>query len=245
MNASRFDLVKLALLGLLVCLAAISFQSYWIDELCTVWKAVQPTVSDWWQAMRDEGDSMLQKPFYEFYAWALEKLAGSGEFAMRAGNVPWFLMGLIALAASLPRQSLSRWCVALALLFSPFAWYYLNEACPYAMQIGAGCMVFAALFQLGQGQVGAILCERRWVIILCFGSLLLAGSGMLAMLWLGAYWAGALSSTPKKRLFQLAKNYWGCWVITFGLLFVLGLYYLWTLCIGARATNAGTTDGKT
>ncbi len=239
-----FDLVRLALLGLLVCLAAISAQSYWIDELCTVWKAVQPTVTDWWQAMRAEGDSMLQIPFYELYAWAWEKLAGSSEFAMRAGNVPWFLLGLILLAAALPRQSLRRWCVALALLFSPFAWYYLNEARPYAMQIGAGCMVFAALFQLGQNQAGAISRERRWVVILCFGSLLLAGSGMLAMLWLGAYWAGAIFSTPNKRLLQLAKNYWGWWVLNFGLLFILGLYYLWTLSIGARATSAGTTDVK-
>jgi hypothetical protein len=241
---SRFDFVVLGALGLLVCLTAINAQSYWIDELCTVWKAGQPTVTDWWRAMRAEGDSMLQIPLYELYAWAWEKLAGSGEYAMRAGNVLWFLLGLMTLAGTMTGQSLRRWGVSLALLFSPFAWYYLNEARPYAMQIGASCIVFAALYQLGLGQNGSLLKERRWVIILCLGSLILAGSGMLAMLWLGAYWGGAILSTSKKRLYQLAKDYRGCWLLTFGLLFALGLYYLWTLSIGARATNAGTTDGK-
>jgi hypothetical protein len=234
----------LAGLGLLVCLAAISAQSYWIDELCTVWKAVQPTVADWWQAMRAEGDSMLQIPFYELYAWAWEKLAGPGEFAMRVGNVPWFLLGLITLAAALPQSSSRRWCMAFVLLVSPFTWYYLNEARPYAMQIGAGCIVFTALYKLRQNQAEGECHERRWVAILCLGSLILAGSGMLAMLWLGAYWGGAIFSASKLRLQKLACDYWGWWVSTFVLLFLLGLYYLWTLSIGARATNAGTTDVK-
>jgi hypothetical protein len=241
---SRFEWAGLVALGLLVCFAAISEQSYWIDELCTVWKAVQPTVADWWQAMRAEGDSMLQIPLYEIFAWAWEKLAGPGEFAMRAGNMLWFLPGLMALAAALKETPLRRWCASLALLSSPFAWYYLNEARPYAMQIGASCMVLAALYQLGPGKNESSRLERCWVIIFCLGSLVLAASGMLAMLWLGAYWGGAILSTSIKHLQKLAKAYWACWTMTLALLFALGLYYLWTLSIGARATNAGTTDVK-
>ena len=241
---SRFALVGLVIMGLLVCVAAISTQSYWIDEAGTAWKAAQPTLPDWWRAMRAEGNANLQLPFYLLFAWAWEKLAGLDEFSLRAGNALWFLLGLVTLARALTQTPLQRWGVSLALLFSPFAWYYLNEARPYAMQLGASCIVFAALYQLGQGPKESSLRERLWVIIFCLGSLLLAASGMLAMLWLAAYWGGAILSAPKKYLQRLAGDYWACWAPTLALLFALGLFYLWTLSIGARATKAGTTDVK-
>jgi hypothetical protein len=241
---SRLAFFWLVIVGFLICLAAINTQSYWVDEAGTAWKAAQPTLMDWWQAMRAEGNSNLQLPFYLLFAWAWEKIAGLDEFALRAGNALWFLLGLVALARALTGKSFLRWGMSLALLSSPFAWYYLNEARPYAMQLGASCIVFAALYQLGQGQKKILLREWYWVIILCLGSLLLAASGMLAMFWLGAYWGGAILSTSVKHLRRLAKNYWVYWVLTLALLFVLGLFYLWTLSIGARATKAGTTDAK-
>jgi hypothetical protein len=51
-------------------------------------------------------------------------------------------------------------------------------------------------------------------------------------------------STPKGRLQGLAKSYWPWWAGTGMLLFLLGLFYLWTLSLGARATTAGITDAK-
>jgi hypothetical protein len=241
---SRFALMGFVIVGLMVCATAINTQSYWIDEAGTAWKAAQPTLTDWWQSMRAEGNSNLQLPFYLLFAWAWEKLAGLDEFFLRAGNALWFLLGLLTLARVLPRPSLMRRGILLALLSSPFAWYYLNEARPYAMQLGASCIVFSALYRLGQGQKTILSHELRWVIIFCLGSLLLAASGMLAMLWLGAYWGAAMLSISTKHFRRLIKNYWLYWVLTLALLFVLGLFYLWTLSIGARATKAGTTDAK-
>ena len=133
---TRFTMSVLVMAGLLVCLTAINTQSYWIDEAGTAYKAMQPTLPDWWHAMRAEGNSNLQLPAYLLFAWVWEKLAGLDEFALRAGNGLWFLPGLVVMALALKRTSLWCWGVALALLFSPFAWYYLNEARPYAMQIG-------------------------------------------------------------------------------------------------------------
>jgi hypothetical protein len=241
---TRFTMSVLVMAGLLVCLTAINTQSYWIDEAGTAYKAMQSTLPDWWHAMRAEGNSNLQLPAYLLFAWGWEKLVGLDEFALRAGNGLWFLPGLVVMALALKRTSLWCWGVSLALLFSPFAWYYLNEARPYAMQIGASCIVFAALYQLGQIQNTGLFGERGWVIVFCMGSLLLAASGMLAMLWLGAFWGGAILSTTKNHLRELARAYLGWWLLTCGLLFAFGLYYLWTMSIGARATTAGTTDVK-
>jgi hypothetical protein len=244
LDDSRSFFCGLVIMGFLICMAAINAQSYWIDEAGTAWKAAQPTLTDWWQAMRAEGNSNLQLPAYLLFAWGWEKLVGSSEVALRSGNALWFLLGLVVLARAMTARSWLRWGVTLAMLSSPFVWYYLNEARPYGMQIGASCLVFAALYKLAEHQIESTPKERLWMIVLCLGSLLLAASGMLAMLWLGAYWGGAILSTSTKHLRRLAKNYWGFWVLTLALLLALGLFYLWTLSIGARATKAGTTDAR-
>jgi hypothetical protein len=79
---------------------------------------------------------------------------------------------------------------------------------------------------------------------LCVVSLLLSASNMLAMLWLGAYLGATMLSAPKDRLQGLARSFWPWWLGTGLLLFLLGLYYLWTLSLGARATTVGITDAK-
>jgi hypothetical protein len=226
-----------------VCAVAISNQSYWIDEAATAYKAAMPTLADWWRAMRVEGNSNLQLPLYMLFSWLWVKLAGVNEFALRAGNAPWFLLGLLVMARATAGQTLLRWSMSLVVLSSPFAWYYLNEARPYALQIGSSLAVFSALFRLGLNQDEPAR-ERRWVIGLCLGSVLLAASGMLAMMWLGAYLGAAMLSAPAGRLKNLARDYRMLWGLTGGLLLALGVFYLWTLSVGARATAVAGTDVK-
>src|SRR5204863_234078 len=149
-------------------------RSFWIDEALTAVKAMQPTFNSWWQAMAQEKASDLQMPLYMFYAWAYEKPFGSGEWALRLANLPWFLLGAVSFirafssrpgaagffhndqqhadegvhAPCLNRTWTGTLLLSFSVLFSPFAWYYLDEARPYAMQIGAGLMIAAALFRL-------------------------------------------------------------------------------------------------
>jgi len=238
---SRLATAAFLALGLLVCGIAISNQSFWIDECDTAYRAALPTLADWWQYMRATADATLQVPLYMVFSWGWEKVSGLNEWALRAGNVPWFLLGFIVMVRALAITPLLQRSMALVVLSCPFVWYYLNEARPYAMQIGISLVVFASLFRLALNQDEPAR-ERLWVAGLCVGSLLLSASGMLAMLWAGAYLGAAMLSTPKGRLRELARSYWPWWVSTGLLLFTVGLFYLWTLSIGACTARLGGSD---
>lgn len=242
-RVSRLATAAFLALGLLVCAIAINNQSFWIDECDTAYRASLPTLADWWQYMRATADSTLQVPLYMVFSWGWEKVSGLNEWALRAGNVPWFLLGFIVMVRALAITPLLQRSMALMVFTCPFVWYYLNEARPYALQIGTSLVVFASLFRLALNQDEPAR-ERLWMAGLCAGSLLLSASGMLAMLWAGAYLGAAMLSTPKGRLRELARSYWPWWAGTGLLLFMLGLYYLWTLSLGARATKVGITDAR-
>ncbi len=228
-------------LALVVCALAISTQSYWIDECGVAYKAAMPTLADFWHKISTEGSADLQQPFHHFFAWGWVKLVGLNEFALRAGNIPFFLLGLIVtISAFRGNPPLCRG-IALVVLTSPFVWFYLNEARPYTVQICASLVVFSSIYRLSLGS-DTPEGEARWVRLLCFGMVLLATSGMLAMLWLGAYLLGLLLNTPKTRLIHFLRGYGRLWAITALLLLGMGLFYLWTLTIGARATAVGGTD---
>jgi hypothetical protein len=237
--SSGYLLAAVALVALVVCCLAINNQSFWCDETFTGLMAERPTLAELWRAVSHH-NSDVQIPLYYLFAWAWEKLVGLNEFAMRAGNVLWFLPGVITIFCALAGKPLLRSSFSAVLLSSPFAWYYLNDARPYAMEIGLSLVVFAGLYRLGLNQKGSTQ-ERGWVIALCLGSLLLAASSILAMLWLGAYLGAAVLSTPKDHRRRLALDYRVYWGLTLVLLFALGLFYLWTLSIGARA-SPGPTD---
>jgi len=115
----------------------------------------------------------------------------------------WFFAGLMIAARAF--TGVLRWRFSLVLLSSPFAWYYLNEARPYAMQLGAALIIFSSLYQLGFVQ-NEFSRERRWIIALCLGSLLLAASSLLAMLWLGAYFVATIFKRAKKTLAATGKK---------------------------------------
>ena len=241
--SSRVWSMAFGVLALVVCGVAISHQSFWIDEACTALKAGQPTLATWWQEMVTVKGSDLQMPLYMLFVWGWEKLVGLNEFALRAGNVPWFLLGLIVMVRVLASAPQLRMNLALVALSSPLVWYYLNEARPYAMQVGLSLVVFFALYQLALEQKKPRR-ERYWIIVLCLGSLVLAASNLLAMLWLGAYLGAAIMSTSREHCLRLAREYWLALSLTCLLLFVVGLYYLWTLKAGGGAAKLETTDLK-
>ncbi|MDB6125908.1 MAG: hypothetical protein JWQ71_4901 [Pedosphaera sp.] len=231
-----------AVLGLAVCAVAISNQSLWIDEALTAGKAGQASLAGWWGMMKGDMGSDLQMPLYMIYVWGFAKVFGASEWALRAANIPWFVTGLVAFIGAFPKER--RIAAAVVAACCPFAWYYLNEARPYAMQIGASLMIFGAIYRLSQKENETGSCERFWVVIFFLGIISLCGSSMLGVIWAGA----ACLSLPMvfgwKRVGELARRHLLICLISLGLLLVLGGYYVWTLKVGARASEVGRTDLK-
>jgi len=220
---------------------------------------MQPTLAAWWQAMVQERASDLQMPLYMLYMWAWEKLFGHSEWVLRMANLPWFVFAVIAFsgtAARIERRGNSPWSLRspgfvislFLVLFSPFTWYYLDEARPYAMQIGASLLIASSLLRLAQvppAPPPSPPRPRSPLIGFCLGAVLLCGSSLLGMIWV----AGAVGilfvflfehRDPTPRAMVL-KAHWLRLSILAVLLLPLTLYYLWTLKMGARASSSSGT----
>jgi len=220
---------------------AISCRSFWIDEAATAVQAMQPTLGSWWQVLAQEKSAHLQMPLYMFYMWAYEKLFGSSEWTLRVANLPWFVAGAVAFTLAFPPGDRRRPIAACVVLLCPFAWYYLDEARPYAMQLGASLLVVASLVHLGEGSGEAKAGDAVHVALFLFGLVALSGSSLTGMVWAGAGLAAVPTLLSWPRLVGLVKRYAFLWLAAAGLLLLLAGYYLWTLTVGARASAAATT----
>jgi hypothetical protein len=218
---------------------AISQQSYWIDEALTALKAARPSLGGWWQHIVAEQASDLQMPVYMLYAWGWAKLFGTGEWVLRTANLPWFVGGVAAFALSF--RGLHRLFAAAVVVLSSFAWFYLDEARPYAMQLGLSLFLVAAIRFLNatSGDVGK---ENRWVWTFCAGLWLLAGTSLLGVFWCGAAVVALVVVLGRARVLDLWRSVRGAWLVLGVGLCGLAVYYLWTLSAGARASTAGTTN---
>lgn len=216
---------------------AVSDRSFWLDEVHSAgWKAMQPTFSAWWHDLVTERTSDAQTPLYLLYIWAFGKLFGIGEWTLRAGSLPWLFVGFGLWQQAFGRRQPIRWGVAAAAGVSPFLWYYLDEARPYAMQAGSVMMMAAAAQLLYSGA------SRFWVGVLCFGAIALFGSNLLGGVWAGAALAAIFLVFGWQRVKGLIRSNWLVCAVTFVILSGLGGYYLWTLNSGARATAVGGTQ---
>jgi hypothetical protein len=227
----------------LALIFAVSRQSLWIDEFCTVVPASQSTLRGCWRVLFAALQSDVQMPVYMLSMWGWVKVAGDGEWALRAAGLLWLAPGLVAMASGFPRPA-QRVAVMLVAATNAFAWYYAGEARPYAMQFGASCLMFGALHRLGRDELG----RRRqswWLTGFLFGFLTLCGSSLIGVIWSIAALAAVFVLIPRRRLVELWKTARLRLALAGVLLLVLGLYYLWTLSLGARATAVATTNWKT
>jgi hypothetical protein len=222
----------------------ISHQSLWIDETYTALKAQQTTLPNWWQEMRRAGGSDLQMPLYMIWVWICEKFSGSSEIALRAVNLIWILPGLIALWSALARRPPFQLAVFLVAVFNPFLWYYLVEARPYAMQIGASLFLAATLYRWSDENIPATTNELIWVWGFVLSLVALSGASLLGMVWAGAAIMAVLLLSPGRRLLKLGHDFFLIWFAAASGLVVLGFYYMWTLHAGARASDIASTDWK-
>jgi hypothetical protein len=230
------------LIAIVVCFAAITGQSLWNDEALTAVKAMQPTIHDWWREMTTDKASDLQMPLYMLYVWVFAKFFGTSEWALRCANIPWFVMGIGAFMSAF--QGPKKILLAVVALMSPFAWYYIGEARPYAMQLGASLMIFAALYRFGIAKEIPIPGERKWVTLFFLGVVLLSGSSLLGMIWAGSAFLALSLVLTRAKLLKLARAHPILCAVSSCILAALAGYYLWTLKQGARASDVGRTDSR-
>jgi hypothetical protein len=217
-------ILLLTLAAIAVGLAAITTQSLWMDEGSGAFKALIPDFKDWWAMTLRLGGSDVQMPVYMFLLWGWAQLGALSEFALRAINLPWLILAVVAL------RKVRFW--PLVCLTCPFVLYYTGELRPYAMQIAGGALAAAAL-----AKVIANRDRQDFSGLHAAGAaaLLLACSSLTAVIWAGGLWLGVLIIRPDwlgRRGFWLKALPW----IVSGLIFVA--YYAFTLLNGYRA--AGT-----
>lgn len=227
-------------LALFVGALAVTNQSLWIDEGSAALKAMEPSLGGWWHNLRSEGNSNLQLIGELFYLWGWEKVFGGSEVALRASNIPFFVGGVLALAWGLaPRRRLQTAAVLLALT-NAFLWYYLSEARPYLVLFGFASVTAACLFRLVRASQECLE-SPIWFRLFCAGSIGLCATSLIAVPWalgaLGAilYWTGLSAATRCALRFKISSS------LLVAALSALGLYYLWTLQLGARASDVGRT----
>ena len=224
---SDFGISPSVLLALGVGCVAISTQSFWIDEACTATIAVAPTPAAWWQAMLRDAGSDLQIPLYMASIWLWEKLAGHGEWPLRAANLIWLALGV----AAIPRR---RTVFAALILASPFVWYYLGEARPYTMQIAAALVLIGSLLRLEQKP------DKLPVRLFGLGLVLLAGSSLTGIVWAGAFLLAAIFICGLQQFLRLVRENIPAIVVTVFFLAALAVYYPWTLKYAIAVTPGET-----
>ena len=227
-----------------VAALALTTRSFWIDECYSARFAQQPTLGACWDLLRHIKGSDPQMPLYILWIWACEKLVGSSELALRAVNFFWFVPALIVLVRAFAGNRALQSAVFLAAIASPFAWYYLNEARAYTMQFSTSLILFATVCHWTRGPENSAATERARIFIFAAALFCLCGSSLLSMILAGAPLLLAWVLLPQERLLAWGKNFWVGSVITLGALLALGIYYLWTLHSGDRATGIATTGWK-
>ena len=234
---SRIKFVLLSiLLALLVGALAVSNQSLWIDEAHSAAKAMQPSLAKWWTTMVQDKGSDLQMPFYMFYLWAWAKIFGTSEIALRAANIPWFAAGLLALLCAFPKDRHRQFAIAALTLTNAFLWYYIDEARPYVVVFTFSALTAACLLRLREDSESAIN-SPVWFRLFLLGIVGVCATNLIAVPWAIAA-AGAFVFCTGTRLtlrFPLSIALATCALIA------LALYYLWSLRLGARASNVGQT----
>ena len=140
-SAERWILVAV---GTLVLALGVSGESLWVDEGYSAKLAMQPTLMLWARTLKSILGSEPQMPGYQLYLWGWTRLFGISEWAMRFANLPWATLFTASFAWGAERLLGVR-RVWLVICLSPFLWFYMNEARPYAMMLGLSMVTTAAV----------------------------------------------------------------------------------------------------
>lgn len=213
-----------ALAAIIVGLTYTSGESFWIDEGGTMFRAMMPTLREWWAMMLHLRGSDVQMPLYMLYAWNWHQHLGVlSEYALRLSNLPWLVLTVVVLAR------VRFW--PLVCLISPFVLYFINEFRPYSMQISAGACAAAALGRVLSGR------DRQGtdgVHAVCAACLFLILSSLTGAIWAAGVALGAVVMRPDwLRMPGFWVRAWP-WIAA---ALAAGAYYGHTMLQGYRAVE--------
>ena len=142
---TRAVIIAVAAASLAVAAFAATGQSYGIDEATSLVVAMARGPAEAVQYAQAVGASAVQAPLYLIYLYAWRAVAGPGEWAMRASNLPWFVLAQMAFLLLLRHRPKLALAACLLSALSPAVWLYLDETRPWIMQYAAACWLVAAL----------------------------------------------------------------------------------------------------
>ena len=219
-------------------LLAVTNRTFWIDECVSAQFASEPTLADCWQAMRRFPE--VQLPLYMLYLWSYIKAFGSGEWALRMAGFPWLVGGAALFVGNVGRAVGSRMLAALLVAWSPFAWFYLNEARVYSIQLGLALAVVGT----GVALLQSLTVQRPskvWARLFLLSLWLLCGTSVLGAMWGFFFFFGLLLAVPRLQWTSLLRlvpvSITLCGV---GLAALAG-YYAWTMTLHAKPTPGVTS----
>lgn len=223
--------------SLMIGALAISTQSYWIDEALSLIVAMSATPAEAWKYMQAVSGSTLQMPLYQIYLYTWHKIFGGGEWAMRASNLPWFILGQLAFLILLRHRPRLALLTCLLATVSPILWMYLDETRPYIMQYAAACWLGATVVCFSSSSTPPDLRYPAVLFAMLVASIiLLFASSLLGIIWAGAY-AAAIAFLLRGRVTTYAlapRNLWLIGLIGAALLVFFTLYYILTWSDAAR-----------
>jgi len=193
LTLSRAVILAVLATSAIVAGFAISTQSYWIDEALSLIVAMSSTPAEAWKYMQAVSGSTLQMPLYQAYLYVWHKVFGGGEWAMRASNIPWFVLGQLAFLVLLRHKPRLALLACLLAAVSPILWMYLDETRPYVMQYAAACWLAAAVVRFSSSPQDAtphssrVTCHPSLFLALAIAVVVLFASSLLGVAWAGAY----------------------------------------------------------
>jgi hypothetical protein len=215
-----------------------SGQSLWIDEAITAKWASHESLGDLFCALLQDNQSDSQMPFFIFFSWVNAQIFGTAEWQLRLPNLLWGILSVVSLYFT--GRKFGIWWLPALCVIMPFFVFYMDEARPYAMQIGISCWLLYAMVACmeskGQGKMwpwhlgfsGVLLCSASMLGVVTLGAVVI----MLAVVFLHQKWR-----IKQETVFVLLGF--------FVLIGLLGIYFAWTLMRGAggaRLWNVGVAN---
>lgn len=245
---SRAVILAVAAASLAVAAFAITSQSYWIDEAMSLIVAMAPDPADAWRYAQAVGAPAVQAPLYHIYLFLWHKVFGAGEWAMRASNLPWFVLAQLAFLLLLRRTPKLALTACLLAAVSPAIWTNLDEARPYLMQYAAACWLMAAIIRGSEKQTGATATApgvNHFIATTAgIAILILVASGLTSAIWAAGFACALIwlqMSAPRPPAAEPGKTAMRplLAILLFGaFLGALGAYHIFTWT-GAPSGQAG------
>ncbi len=181
---TRAVILAVAATSLVVAAFAVTAQSYWIDEAMSLIVAMAPSPGEAWRYAQAVGAPAQHAPLYHVYLYAWHKVAGPGEWAMRASNIPWFVLAQLAFLLLLRHRPKLALTACLLAAVNPAIWMYLDEARPYIMQYAAACWLVASVARRAFAPSAGTAGEDRLAFLAAGGAtIVLCGSGLPSVVW--------------------------------------------------------------